>query len=228
MIAHKKEFYGGVGMMVAFTVVLVIIFSPIFNGQNGLDYLDALYNSISKGSAYYIPKVREAGSEFNGNNVKVTLEMDSAKAAEEASRVFNTAGALVNVNDKTLTVSGDLGKILGNSLDDADAMYHNNSKALADKYTYDGRQALYYWWSAYKLMEKDLKKQSKFKEAKVVALTIKKAIECSYNFYGIESKKITDSLWVVIFSLVFYVVYTMWYGFAVMFMFEGWGMKLDH
>ena len=73
MIAHKKEFYGGVGMMAAFTVVLVIIFSPIFNGQNGLDYLDALYNSISKGSAYYIPKVREAGSEFNGNNIKVAI-----------------------------------------------------------------------------------------------------------------------------------------------------------
>jgi hypothetical protein len=24
-------------------------------------------------------------------------------------------------------------------------------------------------------------------------------------------------------SLVFYVVYTLWYGFAIMYMFEGWG-----
>jgi hypothetical protein len=24
------------------------------------------------------------------------------------------------------------------------------------------------------------------------------------------------------------VVYTLWYGFAIMFMFEGWGMKLEH
>jgi len=228
MIAHKKEFYGGVGMMAAFIVVLVLIFTPLFNGQNGLDYLDSLYNSISKGSAYYIPKVRESSTAFNGKDVDVTIDMHSAKAAGEAARLFNAAGALVNTEGKTLKVSGDLGKILVSSLNDADAMYNNNSTALADKYTYDGRQALYYWWTALKLMEKDLKKQEKFKEAKTVSVVIKKAVECSYNFYGIESKKITDSLGVVIFSLLFYVVYTMWYGFAVMFMFEGWGMKLDH
>ena len=46
MIAHKKEFYGGSGMLLAFVVVLIIIFSPILKGQNALQYLDALYNSI--------------------------------------------------------------------------------------------------------------------------------------------------------------------------------------
>ena len=29
-------------------------------------------------------------------------------------------------------------------------------------------------------------------------------------------------------TLVFYVVYTVWYGFAIIFMFEGWGLKLSH
>jgi hypothetical protein len=24
------------------------------------------------------------------------------------------------------------------------------------------------------------------------------------------------------------VAYTLWYGFAIMFMFEGWGMQLEH
>ena len=56
----------------------------------------------------------------------------------------------------------------------------------------------------------------------------KKAIECSYNYFGIEAKKISDSVGIVTFSLVFYVGYTLWYGFAVMFMFEGWGMRLEH
>ncbi len=59
MIAHKKEFYGGAGMMVAFIVILITIFMPIFNGQNGLNYLDALFNSISNCSFYSIPKVIE-------------------------------------------------------------------------------------------------------------------------------------------------------------------------
>ena len=77
-------------------------------------------------------------------------------------------------------------------------------------------------------MDKDLKKQKKFKEAKVVALVVKKAVESSYNYYKIEPQKIRDRWGVVLFSLIFYVLYTLWYGFAIMFMFEGWGMALGH
>ena len=51
MIVYKKKFYGGAAMMVAFIAILITLFMPIFNGQNALNYLDALFNSISKGSA---------------------------------------------------------------------------------------------------------------------------------------------------------------------------------
>ena len=228
MIANKKEFCSGVGMLAGFIVVLLIIFSPVFNGQNGLEYLDALYNSISKGSAYYIPQVRSEGAAFDGSRVDVALNMHSSEEAVKAARLFNAAGALVNTNGPTLQVSGDLGKIVANSLDDAEAMYDNDSAAVEGKYGFNGRQALYYWWTAYKLMDKELKAQKKFKAAKLVATVVKKAVECSYNYYDIDAKKISDSPGVVIISLLFYVIYTLWYGFAVMFMFEGWGMKLEH
>ena len=56
----------------------------------------------------------------------------------------------------------------------------------------------------------------------------KKAVECSNNYYHIAPQKIGDRFGIVIFSLVFYVVYTLWYGFAIMFMFEGWGLRLEH
>ena len=72
MIADKKKFYLGLGMLVMFTVVLVLIFMPLLEGgKNGLNYLDSLYNSISKGSAYYIPAVKEESAAFKGN-----VEMD--------------------------------------------------------------------------------------------------------------------------------------------------------
>jgi hypothetical protein len=88
--------------------------------------------------------------------------------------------------------------------------------------------ALYNWWQVLKGTEKNLKKQNRFKEAGVVDLIVKKAIETSYNYYQIEPQKITDRLGIVILSLVFYVVYTVWYGFAIMFLFEGWGLRLEH
>ncbi len=127
-----------------------------------------------------------------------------------------------------MQVAGDLGKILENSLADADNMYHNDGKGVSEKYGYNERQVLFNWWTALKAMDKELKKKEQFKEAKVVSLIVKKAIEPSYNYYKIVPQKISDRFGIVIFSLVFYVVYTLWYGFAIMFMFEGWGLRLEH
>ena len=228
MIANKKEFFGGAGMLAAFIVVLIIIFMPIFGGQNGLNYLDNLYNTISKGSAYYIPKVREATDEFSGHSVSVTLTMAEEERVNQTAPLLMKGGALVNVSGAEMKVSGDLGKILENCLADADDMYHNNGQALSRKYGYDEKRVLLNWWVALHHMEKDLKDQKKFKEAKVVALVVKKAVELGYNYYEVEPQKIGDKIGIVIFSLVFYVIYTLWYGFAIMFMFEGWGMRLEH
>ena len=228
MIARKKEFSLGLGLLVAFFVVLFIFFSPVFNGHNGLDYLDNLYNSISKGSAYYIPKLKDDAKAFNGSAVEMSFAMANPTQAQQTAQLFMKAGALVNVSEAKLKVSGDLGKILDNCLADADALYNNDGKGLTAKYGYNERQALYNWWQAFKGVEKDLNNQKKFKEAKAVANISKKAVETSYNYYTIEPQSIMDRLGVVIFSLVFYVIYTLWYGFAILFMFEGWGMKLEH
>ena len=228
MIARKKEFSLGLGLLVAFFVVLFIFFSPVFNGHNGLDYLDNLYNSISKGSAYYIPKLKDDAKAFNGSAVEMSFAMANPAQAQQTAQLFMKAGAMVNVSEAKLKVSGDLGKILDNCLADSDALYKNDGKGLAAKYGYNERQALYNWWQAFKGVEKDLNNQKKFKEAKAVANISKKAVETCYNYYTIEPQSIMDRLGVVVFSLVFYVIYTLWYGFAILFMFEGWGMKLEH
>jgi hypothetical protein len=117
---------------------------------------------------------------------------------------------------------------MANALADADAMYKNQADALSVKYGYDAKHVLLNWWVALHYLEKGLKDQKKFPEAKVVSTANKKAIECCYNYYGTEAQSIGDKVGIVIFSLVFYVVYTLWYGFAIMFMFEGWGMQLEH
>ena len=228
MIAKKKEFYGGFAMLTGFFIVLVLMFMPVLDGHNAMEYSDSLYNSISKGSAYYIPKIKKEIDVFSGTMVNVTLSMADGLTAEQTGLLFMKGGGLVNVSQKQLKVSGDLAKILANCLADADAMYFNKGNDISDKYGYDERQVLYNWYQALNTAEKDLKKQKKFAEAKMVAQVLQKAVECSYNYYQIEPQKISDRLGIVIFSLLFYVVYTLWYGFAILFMFEGWGMKLEH
>jgi len=228
MIEQKKEFYGGFALLIGFVVVLVIIFSPVFKGQNGLEYLDDLYNSISKGSAYYIPKVKVETDTFSGRSVSTTIEMTDESQIQQTAALFMKGGALVNISGTQLKIEGDLGKILANCLADADRMYMNDGQAIFSKYGYNERQVLFNWHQALIAMDKVLKKQKQFQEAKIVDLVVKKAVETSYNYYRVEPQKISDRAFIVLFSLAFYVIYTLWYGFAVMFMFEGWGMKLEH
>jgi hypothetical protein len=154
MIANKKEFYSGVGMMAAFIVVLIIFFMPVFKGQNGLEYLDDLYNTISKGSAYYVPKVKEEADKFIGNSVSMTLQMANETQANQTAPLFEQGGASVSTSGAELKVAGDLGKILENCLADAEDMYRNNGQAVSGKYGYDEKRVLFNWWKACKEPEK--------------------------------------------------------------------------
>ena len=238
MLHNKKEFYSGVGLMVAFLVVLVILFSPVFPGpndrnQNGLNYLDGLYNSISKGSAYYIPDLKKKAAKQTGNVITASVVMKDEKQARETAPLFMKSGAMADVTKNVtgeweIKVSGDLGSILTNCLEDADQMFNNKGEGVKTKYAMDERLSLYNWWMALKALNKDLNKQKKFAETKFIGDINKRAVECAYNYYGVDPQNIGDKWGIVVFSLAFYVVYTMWYGYSILFMFEGWGLKLEH
>ena len=228
MIANQKKFYSGAILLSAFMVVLIIIFMPVFNGHNGLSYLDSLYNSISKGSAYYIPKLKAEAGQFTGRSITLTLNLADERQAGEIQPLFEKGGAGVELSEKVLKISGDLAAIMANCLADADDMFANYGDKVARKYGYSEKRVLYNWWLALNAADRDLKKQKKFYEAKFLANVQKKAVECSYNYYKIEPQKISDKYGLVIFSLVFYVAYTLWYGFAIMNLFEGVGLRLEH
>ena len=208
--------------------MLIFIFLPIFKGQNSLDYLDSLYNSISKGSANYIPDLKQEVGELPEDPIVVTLTMASEQQAEQTALLLLKSGATAGVSEREIKVSGSLVKILANCLDDAERMYLNEGKAVSGKYGYPEKNVLFNWWNAFKELDSELKRQKRFAEAKVVSLIKKKAIETAYNYYEIEPQNIGDRYGIILVSLIFYVVYTMWYGFAIMYMFEGWGMKLEH
>ena len=192
MIGNVKQFYTGLGLIIGFTVVLILFLMPLYGGKNALDYLDNLYNTISKGSAYYIPKASEEAKKFKGTPVSVNLKMAEVKQAEQTAALFKAGGAEVTVSGAELKVTGDFEKILQNALADADAMYKNDGKQVAGKYGYEEKRVLYNWWKAFAEMDKDLSRQKKFKEAKAVVQIQKKAIECSYNYYTIEPQNIGD------------------------------------
>jgi len=226
LIVDKIKFYTGLGMLAVFTVLLTIILLPIFDGKNGLQYLDELYNSLSKGSAYFITELREDSSYYIDTSIDVVLVMETEEQAEQTALLYQEAGAEVVTSGVELGISGDLGIILGTCLDDADAMYYDDAETIMDKYGYDAMHALHNWWVSLEKMNEGLEDEDMFDEAKAVTSVKEKGVEPSYNYYGIEPETVSSRIGVLILSLAFYLIYTVWYGFALMFIVEGLGLKI--
>jgi hypothetical protein len=229
MIHDKKEFGIGLVLLAGFFLALFAIFSPLYEGgRNTLDYLDGVFNSISKDSAYYIPGIAEKARKHDGTVVTLNLKATDDPQAARMEKLFTTAGVTVVRNGAELGVTGDLGKMLGAALADADLMYSNDGATVSAKYGYEERRVLYDWHQALAAMTKDLNKQERFKEAKSSRDVQTKAVEPAYNYYGVKAIPMGSMVWVSLAALVGYVLYTIWYGFAILFLFEGWGLKLSH
>jgi hypothetical protein len=219
----------GIFMLIAFFILLVVIFMPVFPGKvNGLDYMDNLFNMISKGSSYFIPASMKSSEKFAGKMIDVKVKLDDEKLAAQTAKLLEMNGLQAAVAGKDLAIKGDMAKILKGGLADADLMFKNDGKPVAEKYGYSEKQAMFNWHTVFKKIGADLTKQEKFAEAKPFADVQKKALEPAYNYYGVEAKNWQENLALVIFALAFYVFYTLWYGFGLMYLFEGIGLKIGH
>lgn len=229
MIRDKREFGIGVALAAVFLAGLTVIFSPLFkNDRNALDFLDGVFNSISKASAYYVPASREKAKAFEGTAVTVAITLRDADQASLAGLLFRAGGATAGVEGKRLTASGDLGRILAAALVDADAMFKNDGANVSGRRRAEGRKVLHAWHAALGEAVKELSRQGMFREAAVVRDSMARAIEPAYNYYGVKAVPMKDMSGVALLALIGYVVYTVWYGYAILFLFEGWGLKLEH
>jgi len=229
MIHDGRQFGIGVALMAVFLAALVLIFRPMFaNGQNTLDYLDGVFNSTSKASAYYIPAAREKAANLLGSPLAATIAAKGPEQALRAEKLFRAAGAEVAIEGRRLSVSGDLGRILGEALADADAMFKNDGARVSGKYGSDERRVLHAWHGALGEIARELNRQGRFGESAVVRDALTKGLEPAYNYYGVTAVAMKDMIWIALAALIGYVLYTVWYGYAILYLFEGWGLNLEH
>ncbi len=244
--ARKKHMAYGIALAISFLITLGLIFSPIFpktkagEPQNGLQWADEMFNNLAKGSSYFIPKVAKSNEKFMGKMFAVSIKLgkpedkpgDGEKRAERASKLFTVnEGAKVEVNGAELKIEGDLGKVLAAALRDSETMYRNEGEKIKALYgtvmkTDDEKQMFRQWWNVLDKINKQFMIEKKAAEAKIVSDVMKKAVEAAYNFYKVDAVKVKEKAGLMVFLLVFYVVYTMWWGFAIFFIFEGIGLSM--
>ncbi|MDR3043849.1 MAG: hypothetical protein LBU75_06240 [Desulfovibrio sp.] len=229
LIHSKSSFTKGLLLMGSFCAVFFMIFMPLFPGDGGkaltgLEYSDDLFNKLSKGSSYFIPETQKRIEPVKGKIVDVSY---TSKKAADAAKVFTAAGVPASADGSTLKVQGDLGTLLAAAVADSDAMYKNDGASVSARYAgMDHMAVMEAWWEGLNPMIKALQKNKMVDEANVIDSVLKRAVETGYNFYGIPAAKVMDKMGVMIGLLVFYVLYTMWYGFAIFELFDGIGLTM--
>jgi hypothetical protein len=238
----KKTLGVGIALALSFLVALFLIFSPIFGeGKNGLVFADDLFNKLSKGSSYFIPKVAKDNEKFMGRMFTVNIKVskpedkpgDAEKRAERAAKLFTVnPGAKAEVKGSELKIEGDLGLVLKAALEDSDVMFKNEGDKIKAKYevamaTDDVKQMFRQWNNILPKINKEFAKEKKIVEAKIVSDVTKKAVETAYNYYGVEAQKVSEKAFLMTGLLIFYVIYTMWWGFAIFYIFDGIGLTMS-
>lgn len=244
IITNKGAFSKGFLLMITFVGVFLFIMSPSFNGRTGLEYSDDFFNMLSKHSADYFPDVKKAVEKLKGKVVSVNVvvkrpdikvEPDAAKGQEIANKNAQTeakaliaAGAQVDVKDNVMSIKADLGVVGGYALDKSIMIFNVvGEEDMAKPENIETRKQLKTLWTAFGAMIKPMQREKYIAEAKSLDTVMRKAIEPAYNFYGVPGEPVSKNIPLLVGLLAFYVVYTLWYGFAIFFMFEGVGMSMS-
>ncbi len=224
----KNKLITGIILLVTFFIVLIIIFMPWFGkGRNGLEYSDDFFNSLAKGSSNFMADMRNLATPFKGQTMSIEITLKDAETAKRAEALFTKAGATVEVTGTTLKINGDLGQVMLAAVDDSEAMFNNQDAQVKARYDFDPKKVLRTWWTSFRELDTALKLQHKFREARVVNEIVFRAIEPGYNFFGISAELVRDNIPLLTFLLVFYVIYTLWYGYGVFELFEGLGLGAE-
>lgn len=256
LIHNGKAFMRGLLLLASFTVVFILFFLPVFPAQeeggektNGLVFADHLFNTLSKGSSLFLDPTLQARRNINAstreqtqgasidlvvpfkkvsdsfvdvNGVKKDLNM-----LDSAVTLLSGLGFEANASEGALKIKGELYPLLGAVLDDAFSLFHNNAAEVSARHNgMDGRAVMKTWWHLLTNMVQPMQRAGLVSEASAVSTVVLKGIEPSYNFFGITPMRVADNIPLVAGFLIFYVVYTMWYGFAIFELFEGVGLTM--
>lgn len=230
IIIRKKPFYRGVALLAGFFAIFSLLFYPFItvDGEKltALHYSDQVFNELSKGSSDFLYMAREASASMRGREINLNIAMNSGKLESIQKRLLNNAGAKdVNSSDGRLSFNVDLGALLAQATSDSTLLYNNEEDRLLAKYgglePLDVSRA---WWDLLTPIGRQLQLHSQPGASSAVDTVIRRALEPGNNYFGIPAKKISDNILLISLFLLFYIIYTVWYGFAIYEIFSGFGL----
>lgn len=228
LVRNRKAFNIGVLLFTSFFAVFYfIMFVPAFDGKTTIIYADDMFNRLAKGSTNFIPKYMKKTEKFVGLPMEMSATAKTPAEAEKMALLFNKSGSVTKVEgEKVKLTGGDFGKTLLAAEADGDLMFNNKGAEVSGKYGFNEKEVMYQWHTALGSLKKELEKQNRFEESLFVADVLVKVVEPGYNFYGLVPQKVKDHIVLLVGFLVFYVIYTLWFGYSIYELFNGIGLTM--
>lgn len=226
MVRDRKKFWIGLIGLILFSVILMFWTLPRGNDKSGLEWADGLFNQLAKDSTYFIPRAVRLAGRFEGTTVDFGVNPRWPGAGPVMAKILQAQAFSATVlDDGRIRIKGNLGLMGKAASADAELLFNGREKDLAGRYGLDGKEVIYYWWIAFDGLTRRLIQENRSLEADFTRFMTTRVLEPAYNFAGIETRNITQNAGTVSFLLGFYVFYTLLYGFSILFMFEGLGIK---
>jgi hypothetical protein len=226
IIQNKNKFSVGMGGLILFSLILGIWLSPWGNHRSGLERVDQLFNQMAKNSTYFIPDAVMLAQKFEGTTVDFGIHSrwpgDDARMVQILRSNRLSAAPL---GDGRVRIKGDLGRMGQSASVDAELLYKGQESDLRAKYGCNEKEVIYCWWVAFDGLTRRFIQENRSSEADFTRFMATRVLEPVYNFAGIESRSIGQNIWTVAFFLGFYLLYTLLYGFSILFLFEGLGIQ---
>jgi len=225
LIQNKKKFLYGLSGLSAFFMVLPFWFFPIMGHRTGLQWADHLFNQLAKSSADSIPLVSKKVEKCRGVDIDLSIDPKWPGGDQAVARIIMANGMSAGlIGDGRVRIKGDLASMCMAASIDADLLFKGKEEVFQNKYGLSGKEVIYYWWTAFDDLIRRYIQLNRTAEADFAKFMTTRILEPSYNFAGIEPKKISENVGIVAFLLMFYIFYTLWYGFSIMYLFEGFGI----
>jgi len=225
LVVNPRRFRIGVVGLVTFAAVLVVCLCPVFGGRTGLEQTDLFFNELAKHSACYIPEARAQVDRFKGQDIDLGVRPREMADPQRLVHVITTNGFAATITqDGRVRVLGDLGLLATVVLDDADLAFRDDVDALRRKYAMTREEVVYCWWTIFNGLTRRYAQQNRSAETNFTQFITTKVLEPAYNFRGIQARDIRHRYLPVAALLGLYVLGTLWYGFAILYLFEGLGI----
>lgn len=225
-VVDKKRFILGLLGLLTFLVVLAFWLFPVIYEKTGLEWADELFNQLAKNSIYFMPGAMRRAAKFEGVSVDLGVNPRWPGGDERIVQIVQGNGMSARViGDGRVRIVSDLGLLAKAAAEDADLLFKGRERELRNKYGMSGKDVIYFWWTAFDGLVRRYIQENRPVEADFARFMTTRVLEPSYNFSGIQSRNISENVVIVVFLLSFYILYTLWLGVSIMFVFEGFGIR---